>query len=52
MGYDRGDSFEPNGISIWFKNCYHDYIPFTVKENGNIVFSVWTHAGYWTHAPY
>ena len=44
MGYDRGDSFpfdfEPNGISIWFKNSHHDHISFTVKGNGNIVFSV------------
>ena len=32
--------FELNGISIWFKNCHHDHIPFTVKGNGNIVFSV------------
>ena len=31
--------FEPNGNSIWFKNCHHDHIPFTVK--GNIVFSVY-----------
>ena len=31
---------EPNGISIWFKNCHHHYIPFTVRGNGNIVFSV------------
>ena len=41
-------AFEPNGISIWFKNCHHDHIPFTVKGNGNIFFSVWpqpvTHA--------
>ena len=32
--------FEPNGISIWFKNCPHDHIPFTEKGNVNIVFSV------------
>ena len=32
--------FEPNENSIWFKNCYQDHIPFTVKGNGNIVFSV------------
>ena len=32
--------FEPNGISIWFKNCQHDHILFTVKGKGNIVFSV------------
>ena len=35
-----GTVFEPNGISIWFKNCHHDHIPFDVKGNGNIVFSV------------
>ena len=23
------------------ENCHHDYIPFDVKGNGNIVFSVW-----------
>ena len=42
MEYDRGlvTVFEPNGISIWFKNCHHDHILFTVKGNGNIVFSV------------
>ena len=34
--------FEPNGISIWFKNCHHDHIPFTAKGNGDIVFSVYT----------
>ena len=33
--------FEPNGNSIWFKNCHRDHIPFTVKGNGNIVFSVY-----------
>ena len=33
--------FELNGIFIWFKNCHHDHIPFTVKGNGNIVFYVW-----------
>ena len=38
MGYDRGDSFEPNGISNPFKNCHHDHIPFTMKGNGTIVF--------------
>ena len=45
MGYDRGDSFpfhfEPNGNSIWLKNCHHDHIPFNVKGEGNIVFSVY-----------
>ena len=48
MGYDRGDSFpfdfEPNGIPFGSQNrkenCHQDDIPFNVKENGNIVFSV------------
>ena len=39
--------FEPNGNSIWFKNCQHDHIPFTVKGNGNIVFSVHDASWYW-----
>ena len=34
-------AFESNGISIWFKNHHHDHIPFTVKGNRNIVFSVY-----------
>ena len=47
MGYDRGDSFpfdfEPNEIPFGSKSKgkqspYH--IPFNVKGNGNIVFSV------------
>ena len=33
--------FEPNRISIWFKICHHDHIPFTAKGNGNIVFSMY-----------
>ena len=49
MGYDRGDSFpfdfEPNGIPSGSENrkenCHHDHIPFNVKGNVNIVFSVW-----------
>ena len=47
MGYDRGDSFpsdfKPNGIPFGSKSkatCHHDHIPFNVKGNGNIVFSV------------
>ena len=47
MGYDRGDSFpfdfEPNEIPFGSKslvNCHHDHIPFNVKGNGNIVYSV------------
>ena len=48
-GYDRDDSFpfdfEPNGIPFGSENrnenCHHDHIPFNVKENGNIVFSVY-----------
>ena len=50
MGYDRGDSFnldfEPNGISFGSENrketCHHDHIPFNVRVNGKIVFSVRT----------
>ena len=34
--------FEPNGNSSWFKNCHHDHIPFNVKGNRKIVFSVIT----------
>ena len=48
MGYDRGDifpfDFEPNGFSFGSENrkenCHHDHIPFNVKGNGNIVFSM------------
>ena len=48
MGYDRGDSFsfdfKPNGIPFSSKNrkenCHHDHIPFNMKGNGNMVFSV------------
>ena len=47
MGYDRGDSFsfdfEPNGVYLVQnrkENSQHDHIPFDVKGNGNIVFSV------------
>ena len=36
---------EPNGIPFGSENrkeiCHHDHIPFNVKGNGNIVFSVW-----------
>ena len=38
--------FEPNKNNIWFKNCHRDHIPFTVKGNGNIVFSVYLHSIY------
>ena len=48
MGYGRDDSFtfdfEPNGnhlVQNRKENCHHDHIPFKVKGNGNIVFSVW-----------
>ena len=49
MESDRGDGFafdfEPNRIPIGSENrkesCHHDHIPFNVKGNGNIVFSVW-----------
>ena len=52
MGYDRGDGFpfdfEPNGIPFGSENrkenCHHDHIPFNVKGNGNIVFSVQSNA--------
>ena len=48
MGYDRGDSFpfnfEPNGIPFGTENrkenCHPNYIPFKVKGNANLVFSV------------
>ena len=48
MGYDRGDNFsfdfEPNGIPFGSENlkenCHHDQIPFNVKGNGSLVFSV------------
>ena len=48
MGYDRGDSFpfdfESNGILFGSENRkenrHHDHIPFNVKGNGNVVFSV------------
>ena len=47
MGYDRGDSFpydfEPNRYPFGSKSkgkCHHDHIPFNMKRNGNIVFSV------------
>ena len=47
MVYKRDDSFpfyfEPNGISFGSKskeNCHQDHIPFDVKGNENIVFSV------------
>ena len=48
MGYERGDSFpfdsEPNGNPFGSENrkenCSHDHIPFNLKGNGNIVFSV------------
>ena len=43
--------FEPNGYTIWFKNCHRDHIPFTVKGNGNIVFSVY-YANYATYRLY
>ena len=48
MGYNLGGSFpfdfEPYGIPFGSENrkekCHHDHIPFTVKGNGIIVFSV------------
>ena len=46
MGYDRDDSFpfdfEPNEISFGAENRNENcHIPFNVKGNGNIVFSVY-----------
>ena len=49
MGYDRGDSFpfdflnqmDFNLVQNRKENCHHDHIPFNVKGNGNIVFSVY-----------
>ena len=51
MGYDRGGNFlffnEPNEIHLVQnrkENCHHDHIPFDVKGNGNIVFSLQLHS--------
>ena len=48
MGYDRGDNFpfdsEPNGIHLVQnrkENCLHDHIPFNLKGNGMLVFSMY-----------
>ena len=48
MGYDRGDCFPFDFLNQMDfhlaqnrkENCHHNHIPFIVKENGNIVFSV------------
>ena len=47
MGYDRGDSFpidfKPNSVKFGSKSkgkCHHDHIPFNLRGNGNMVFSV------------
>ena len=48
MGYGRGDcfpfDFEPNGTPFGsenrMENCHPDHIPFNVKGNRDIVFSV------------
>ena len=48
MGHDRGDSFRLdflNQMDLYLvqnqkENGHHDHISFTVKGNGNIVFSV------------
>ena len=44
MGYDRGDSFpfdfEVHLVQNRKENCYHDHIPFDLKGNGMLVFSV------------
>ena len=50
MGYDRGDSspfdflnqMEFHLVENRKENCYHDHIPFNVKGNGNVVFSVYS----------
>ena len=48
MGYDRGDTIisilnqmEFRLVQNRKKNSHHDHIPFNVKGNGNIVFSVY-----------
>ena len=33
--------WKSNWFKIERKNCHHDHIPFNVKGNGSIVFSVW-----------
>ena len=40
MGYDHGDSFIFDLVQNRKENCHHDHIPFNVKGNRNIVFSV------------
>ena len=52
MGYDRGDGFpfdflnqmEIHLVQNRKGNCLHDLIPFNVKGNGNVVFSVYTNS--------
>ena len=60
MGYDRGDSFPfdfPKQMEFHLcsenrkENCHHDHIPFNVKGNGNIVFSVYIYV-YKCHISY
>ena len=45
MGYDRSDSFSLQEefylVQHRKENCYHDYIPFNLKGNRSIVFSVY-----------
>ena len=48
MGYDGGDSFpfdfKPDGFLFGLKykgKLFHHHIPFNMKGNGNIVFSVY-----------
>ena len=44
MGYDHDDSlafdFEPNGFPFG-EDCHHDRIPFNLKGNGILFFSVY-----------
>ena len=40
MGYDHVDGFPLNRNMIVGFDRHHDYIPFNVKGNGNIIFSV------------
>ena len=44
LGWQFSFRFWTKWNSIWFdrkENCHHDHIPFNVKKNGNIVFSVY-----------
>ena len=39
------NQMEVHLVQNWKENCHHDHIPFYVKGNGNIVFSVLVHSG-------